>query len=28
MEYPVLLAFLSLYILFRGAGRHSLDHTL
>ncbi|AZD89730.1 MULTISPECIES: DoxX family protein [Pseudomonas] len=28
MEYPVLLAFLSLYILFRGAGRHALDHTL
>jgi len=28
MEYPVLLAFLSFYILFRGAGRHSLDHTL
>ncbi|OLF56474.1 DoxX family protein [Pseudomonas chlororaphis] len=28
MEYPLLLAFLSLYILFRGAGRYSLDHTL
>ncbi|MHC8289594.1 DoxX family protein [Pseudomonas sp. XS1P51] len=28
IEYPVLMAFLSLYILFRGAGRYSLDHTL
>ncbi|MNF79072.1 MULTISPECIES: DoxX family protein [Pseudomonas] len=28
IEYPVLMACLSLYILFRGAGHYSLDHTL
>jgi len=27
IEYPVLMALLSFYIMFRGAGRYSLDHT-
>ncbi|MFL9672725.1 MULTISPECIES: DoxX family protein [Pseudomonas] len=28
IEYPVLLALLSLYLVFRGAGRYSLDNAL
>ncbi|ETK22840.1 DoxX family protein [Pseudomonas sp. FH1] len=28
IEYPVLMALLSLYLVFRGAGRYSLDNTL
>ncbi|MDP9782520.1 DoxX family protein [Pseudomonas fluorescens] len=28
IEYPVLMAFLFIYIAFRGAGRHSLDRLL
>lgn len=28
IEYPVLMALLSFYIMFRGAGCYSLDHTL
>ena len=28
IEYPVLMALLSLYLVFRGAGRYSMDNTL
>ena len=28
IEYPVLMALLSFYLMFRGAGRHSLDNAL